>query len=117
MDIVNGRLGAAEKVVAELSVESLSLSRTEALCGYPFDFTQQGTEEQDESLMRAFRDSLSTTARGHVGWVEQMPKAEGHAYIVMSLREKSSQYYELQQMVRLLAMFREWREEEDKLMK
>ena len=41
---VNGRFAAAEKMIEEVNVECLSLSRTEALCGYPFDFTAAGTE-------------------------------------------------------------------------
>tara|TARA_R110002003_G_scaffold96_10_gene7470 strand:+ start:3001 stop:3630 length:630 start_codon:yes stop_codon:yes gene_type:complete len=36
-----------------------------------------------------------------------------HAAVVQHLREKSSGYYDLQQVVRLLVLFREWRHEED----
>jgi nuclear pore complex protein Nup107 len=112
---VNGRLAAAEKVVTDLNVESLSLSRTEALCGYPFDFMQAGAEEQDEEQMHAFRESITGTGRSTLPPLSTLPDAEGHREIVLRLREHSATYFDLQQIVRLLVLFREWREEEDKL--
>ncbi|KAF2032608.1 hypothetical protein EK21DRAFT_98738 [Setomelanomma holmii] len=111
--LLNGRLGAAEKVVNDLSVESLSLSRTEALCGYPFDFTQPGSEEQDESLLHEHRKNLSAHALRAAIAFDSLPNAEKHAAIVQRLREKSAGYYDLQQIVRILVLFREWRHEED----
>lgn len=117
MATVNGRLAAAEKVVTDLNVESLSLSRTEALCGYPFDFEQAGAEEQDEEQLHAFRESITGTARSALPPLSTLPDAEGHQEIVLRLREHSAVYLNLQQIVRLLVLFREWREEEDKLIK
>jgi nuclear pore complex protein Nup107 len=116
-DQVNGRLGAAEKIVNDLSVESLSLSRTEALCGYPFDVTQPGVEEQDELLLHEHRRQLSGAARQTAIKHSALPNAEKHAAIVQRLREKSAEYYNLQLIVRLLVLFREWRHEEDELIK
>jgi nuclear pore complex protein Nup107 len=114
---VNGRLAAAEKVVTDLNVESLSLSRTEALCGYPFDFMHPGSEEQDERQLHAFRESITGAARSSLPHLSTLPDADGHHEIVLRLREHSAAYFDLQQIVRLLVMFREWREEEDKLIK
>ncbi len=115
--IVNGRLGAADRVVNDLSVESLSLSRTEALCGYPFDITTPGAEEQDERRLHDHRDSLSGVARASALPLAKLPDAEKHRQIVEVLRQKSSPYYDLQQIVRLLMLFREWRHEEEALIK
>lgn len=101
----------------ELSVETLSISRTEALCGYPFDITTPGAEEQDERELHNHRDSLSGAARAAAIPLANLPDADHHREIVEQLRQKSSEYYDLQQMVRLLVLFREWREEEEALIK
>jgi nuclear pore complex protein Nup107 len=114
---VNGRLGAAEKVVADLSVESLSLSRTEALCGYPFDITQPGAEEQDESQLHEHRRHLTGTTLRQAIKSDALPNAEKHAAIVARLQEKAAPYYNLQLIVRILILFREWRHEETELIK
>ena len=98
--IVNGRLAAAEKVISDLSVESLSLSRTEALLGYPFDFTTAGAEEQDEQQLHEHRDNLSTSARAAAMPLAQLPDADQHREIVDNLRKSSTAYYTLQQIVR-----------------
>jgi nuclear pore complex protein Nup107 len=94
-------------------VESLSLSRTEALCGYPFDITQIGVEEQDETLLHehrmGLRDKEKRNAIDH--------KSLKHAAIVQRLREKSQPYYDLQLIVRMLVLFRDWRHEEEELIK
>lgn len=104
-------------VVNNLSVESLSLSRTEALCGYPFDITTPGTEEQDERLLYEHRDSLTDVARASAISLDKLPDADKHRAIVEDLRRKSAPYYDLQQIVRLLVLFREWREIEETLIK
>ncbi|KAF9694588.1 hypothetical protein EKO04_007502 [Ascochyta lentis] len=112
--LLNGRLAAAEKMIEEVNVESLSLSRTEALCGYPFDFNAEGAEEQDERTLHAHRETLSREARIRLP-VARLPDYEQHAQIVYRLRERSAAYYDLQQIVRLIGMFRAWRREEQKL--
>ena len=114
---VNGRLGAAEKVINDLSVESLSLSRTEALCGYPFDITQPGMEEQDEAQLHDHRSHLSGAALRNAIKHDSLPNAEKHTAIVHELRERSAAYYNLQLIVRILVLFREWRHEEEELIK
>jgi hypothetical protein len=113
--LVNGRLAAAEKVISDLSVETLSLSRTEALLGYPFDFTMPGAEEQDEQRLHEHRDSLSTADRAAAIPIAKLPNADQHRKIVSELRQSSTAYHTLQQIVRLLVLFREWREEEQTL--
>ena len=45
----------------------------------------------------------------------QLPDADQHREIVDNLRKSSTAYYTLQQIVRLLVLFREWREEEQTL--
>jgi len=113
--LLKGRIAAAEKVIGNLSVESLSLSRTEAILGYPFDFMTPGTEEQDERQLHEHRDNLSTAARAAAIPIAQLPDAEHHREMVLYLRKNSSSYYDLQQIVRLLVLFREWRDEEEAL--
>ncbi|KAF2800065.1 nuclear pore complex protein-like protein Nup107 [Melanomma pulvis-pyrius CBS 109.77] len=111
--LLNGRIGAAEKLIDEMSVESLSLSRTEALCGYPFDFTQPGTEEQDDiQVAQASRKTVPSRTSLRLS---NIPSAYEHTQHVLNLRQLSSTYYELQQLVRLIVLFREWREEEDNM--
>lgn len=112
---VNGRLGAAERVINDLSVETLSLSRTEALCGYPFDITVPGAEEQDERQLHDHRDSLNHIARAAAIPLAKLPDTDKHRQIVEYLRRKSTPYYDLQQIVRILVLFREWREVEENL--
>ncbi|KAJ4983033.1 nuclear pore complex protein nup107 [Stagonosporopsis vannaccii] len=106
--LLNGRLAAAERMIEEVNVEYLSLSRTEALCGYPFDFNAPGAEEQDERALHAHRETLSREARSKLP-VSQLPDPEQHEQYVLYLRARSAPYYDLQQIVRLIAMFREWR--------
>lgn len=115
-ETVNGRLAAAEKMIEEVNVEYLSLSRTEALCGYPFDFNAPGAEEQDERALHAHRETLSREARSKLP-VSQLPDAEQHEEYVLWLRARSAPYYDLQQIVRLIAMFREWRIEEQEVIR
>jgi len=117
LGLVNGRLAAAEKVVSDLSVESLSLSRTEALCGYPFDINQPGAEERDEALLHEHRSKPSDDDSRIALKYEALPNAEKHAAIVQRLRENSQPYYDLQLIVRILCLFREWRQEEEELIK
>jgi nuclear pore complex protein Nup107 len=112
---VNGRLAACEKVISDLSVESLSLSRTEALLGYPFDFMTPGMEEQDERQLNDHRDNLTNTARALAIPIAELPDEEQHKKMVEQLRKNSAPYYDLQQIVRLLVLLREWREEEQTL--
>jgi nuclear pore complex protein Nup107 len=93
------------------------LSRTEALCGYPFDITQPGVEEQDEAQLHEHRRNLTDTALRTAIKHDALPNAEKHAAIVQRLREKSAEYYNLQLIVRILVLFREWRHEEEELIK
>lgn len=103
-------------MIEEVNVEYLSLSRTEALCGYPFDFNAPGAEEQDERALHAHRETLSREARSRLP-VSQLPDAEQHEEYVLWLRARSAPYNDLQQIVRLIAMFREWRIEEQEAIK
>ncbi|KAF2265832.1 nuclear pore complex protein-like protein Nup107 [Lojkania enalia] len=114
--LLNGRLGAAIKLVTEMSVESLSLNKTETLCGYAFDFTVPGTEVQDRSQVD-FTPRRSTR-RGTVRPSEN-PKytAHDHAERVQQLRHLSNTYQELQLLVRAIMTLQEWREEEDNLIR
>lgn len=103
-------------MIEDLSVETLSLSRTEALCGYPFDFTTVGAERQDERALHAHRETLSREARSRLP-ISELPDAEQHEEIVQELRARSAEYYDLQQIVRIIEKFREWRDEEEILTK
>lgn len=111
---MNGRLAAAERMIEEVNVEYLSLSRTEALCGYPFDFNAPGAEYQDERALHAHRETLSREARSRLP-VSQLPDPEQHQQIVEYLKARSASYYDLQQIVRIIAMFRDWRAKEQEV--
>lgn len=102
-------------MIEEVNVEYLSLSRTEALCGYPFDFNAPEAEVQDEHALHAHRETLSREARSRLP-VSQLPDSEQHEQYVLYLRARSAPYYDLQQIVRLIAMFREWRVREQEVM-
>lgn len=106
-----GRIGAAMELVKDLSLETLSLIKTEALCGYAFDFTVEGTEVQDREEVAALRASASDRSFR----VPRIPTAHEHEEIVLRLRDQSRVYYDLQNLVQLLILFQEWRVEEDRL--
>lgn len=112
---MKGRMGAAEKLVMELSVENLSLTKTAAYFGYAFDFTQPGAEEQDEDqVAEAMRRSLQGSGRDSIR-PSEVPSAQEHAQLVYRLREVSQNYFDLTVIVRLITCFRQWREEEEVL--
>ncbi|KAF2688182.1 hypothetical protein K458DRAFT_361174 [Lentithecium fluviatile CBS 122367] len=111
--LLNGRLGAAEKLINDMSTEAISLSKTGALFGYTFDFTQAGAEDQDEDqVAEAMRNSTSGT---HSARPSVMLTADDHADLVYRLRAASQTYYDQSQLVRLITYFRQWRAEEEKL--
>jgi nuclear pore complex protein Nup107 len=113
--IVKGRLGAAEKLVSEMGVETISMSKTKALFGYAFDFTQPDAEMQtQDQVTEAMRKSSSGNRSVRPS---DIPDKEEHANLVHMLREASHGYFELSQLVRLIANFREWRAEEDSLIR
>jgi nuclear pore complex protein Nup107 len=114
---VNGRLGAAETLVNEMSIETISAIKTQYHCGYPFNFMDPGTEHQDQDeVAHAAREHLSSSGRQSLR-PSDIPSAADHKHNVLQLRQAGKTYYELQQLVRLVALFREWREEEDNLIK
>ncbi|KAF2188105.1 nuclear pore complex protein-like protein Nup107 [Zopfia rhizophila CBS 207.26] len=112
--LLNGRLGAAIKLTEEMNLESISLHKTKQYCGYSFDFTIPGTEEQDTSVIA--RSMRSSTKRGSTG-TQSFPSAEEHMHHVIRFRQLSKSYYELQQLVRVINLLREWREEEINIIK
>ena len=76
-----------------------------------------GSEQQDQDeLTHAAREELSNSGRSSIR-PSDLPSATEHRDYVLSLRHASQTYYELQQLVRLIALFREWREEEDTLIR
>lgn len=106
---VYGRIGAAIQLITDTGIEQLSEIKTEALCGYAFNFMMPGAEHQDEVLARSLRNSSTRPSN--------LPGPTDHANIVYSLREASAVYFDLQQLVRLIDLFRQWREEEDSILK
>lgn len=114
---MHGRLGAAIQIIDEMSVETLSQTKTQAYCGYSFDFTVPGSEQQDESqITQSAHKTLSSSGRALLR-PSDIPTASEHADFVYTLRDHSAVYFELQQLVRLLMLFGEWREEEENLIK
>jgi len=110
-------MGAAERLVAEMSVEKISLLKTPFYCGYAFDFTQPGTEEQDgEQVAEYMHESLRGSGRDSLR-PSEIPSAQEHTEKVLWLRRETQVYFSLSQIVRLISLFREWRKEEDKLIR
>lgn len=107
-----GRVGAAMELVRDLNLETLGLIKTEALCGYPFDFTVERSEVQDQEEVTALRESAPSDRSFHV---PNIPTAAEHEEIVLRLREQSRPFCDLQNLVQLLILFQEWRAEEDRL--
>jgi hypothetical protein len=98
-----------------MGVETISTSRTVASFGYAFDFTQPDAEIQtQDQVADAMRNSSSENGSVRPS---EIPNDEVHAKRVYWLREISRGYLELSQLVRLIANFREWRVEEDSLIR
>ncbi|KAF2473871.1 nuclear pore complex protein-like protein Nup107 [Lindgomyces ingoldianus] len=116
--LLNGRMGAANKLVSMMSIESLSLIKTEALCGYAFDFTLPGSEKVDQAEISKAIRKLAAASAGRPRPAElPFPGSHGHRKHVMQLRQRSQTYFELQSVVGFVGLLLEWREEEDKLIK
>jgi nuclear pore complex protein Nup107 len=64
--------------------------------------------------LHAHRETLSREARSRLP-VSQLPNSEQHHEIVEYLRARSAPYYDLQQIVRIVAMFRDWRAKEQEV--
>lgn len=101
--LANGRIGAAIRVFEELSFDTISQFKTEAFCGYAFDFTAPGTEIQDRNSLSYSNSSIIILSQ------------DEHEEIVATLRNASRSYWTLQQVVRAIALFRDWHAEEEKL--
>ena len=86
-------------------MDTIAHIKTEALCGYSFDFATLGSESQDVNSISYSNSSL------------HIPSQEEHEEIVFALREASRPYWALQQLVRAIALFRDWHAEEEKLIK
>jgi hypothetical protein len=100
-----------------MSVETLSLIKTEQLCGYAVDATISGSEIQDpDQVANSARRTVSGSGRTSIR-PSEIPSATEHQYHVLAIRDASRIYYDLQQLVRLISLFREWRKEEDNLIK
>ncbi|KAF2645271.1 nuclear pore complex protein-like protein Nup107 [Massarina eburnea CBS 473.64] len=113
--LLNGRVGAAEKLTTEMSVETISLTKTTALCGYAFDFTIAGADEQDEQQVG---EIMGTSLRGSANDIIRpsvIPSKEEHTRRVQDLRKTSQKYFDLCQIVRVISLLRQWRAEEEKL--
>jgi len=110
-----GRVGAAMELIKDQNLETLSLSKTEALCGYAFDFTVEGAEIQDRDEIRALRASASGPDRSSFR-VPHILTQEEHEEIVLRLREQSRTYFDLQNLIQLFIFFQDWRDEENRLL-
>lgn len=112
---MNGRIGAAERLVTEMSVEAISLVKTTALCGYAFDFTMPGSEEQDEQQVSEMMNA-SLRSSGHRSIrPSELLNSQEHTEYVLRLRKASEKYGNVCQLVRVLSLLREWRTEEENL--
>ncbi|KAF2273571.1 nuclear pore complex protein-like protein Nup107 [Westerdykella ornata] len=112
-----GRLGAATQLVNEVNLDTLVQIKTKILCGYSFDIRADGAEVQDSRRIDALRqEELSRSGRN---WKPstKIPTAEEHREIVQSLKESTQSYFELTELLRLITLLRDWREEEDNLIR
>ncbi|ORY18303.1 nuclear pore complex protein-like protein Nup107 [Clohesyomyces aquaticus] len=115
--LLNGRYGAANLLITEMSAESISLIKTDALCGYPFDFNVPGSEIVDKEEIKNALRRIAKATNNHPRPHFPFPIPSEHTRIVKSLRRTSQTYYELQQLVGIIELMRQWREEEDNLIK
>ncbi|PVI03532.1 nuclear pore complex protein-like protein Nup107 [Periconia macrospinosa] len=113
--LLKGRIGAAEKLATEMSVEAISLTQTTALCGYAFDFTAPGSEEQDEQQVSEIMNASLRSSGNDSIRPSEIPNKQGHARQVLFMRKTSQKYGNLCQLVRLISLLREWRAEEENL--
>lgn len=98
-----------------MSAEALTQAKTQALCGYAFDFTLPGAEIQDASQVNfSARESLAASGRSSLR-PSAIPSAADHARHVSNLRIATQDYFDLSNLVRILLLFREWRIVEDSL--
>jgi nuclear pore complex protein Nup107 len=109
-----GRIGAAMELIKDLSLETLSLTKTQALCGYAFDFLADSAEIQDREEVSALRASTSGSNRSSFR-LPKIPTEDEHHELVLRLREESRIYLDLQNLVHLIILFQDWRAEEDRL--
>jgi nuclear pore complex protein Nup107 len=96
------------KLAKEISVESVSLAKTKAYCGYSFDFTVPGAEEQDTDLFEKAQQQEKRQNRLRIS-------PEQHAHEVEVFRHVSQSYYEMQQLVTVIELYSQWAEEEENM--
>ncbi|KAF1955778.1 nuclear pore complex protein-like protein Nup107 [Byssothecium circinans] len=113
--LLNGRVGAAVKLATEMSVEAISLIKTVAFCGYAFDFTVAGAEEQDQLQVSEIMNTSLRSSGNQSIRPSEIPTKEQHAQYVRELRKLSRKYFDLCQLVRAISLFQQWRAEEEKL--
>jgi nuclear pore complex protein Nup107 len=111
-----GRIGAATQLVTELSFDRLSAIKTEALCGYSFDILSPGAEQQDQEQIRSLTHKFMSASGRPSFRMPSFPSASEHEDIVYKLQAHSQIYLSLQQLVRLIAFFGEWRDAEEELL-
>ncbi|KAF2198274.1 hypothetical protein GQ43DRAFT_169155 [Delitschia confertaspora ATCC 74209] len=106
--LLHGRLGAALKLTRSMSVEVMSLQKTKDYCGYSFDFTIPGTEEQDREALAEEQAKVNRDKRITIS-------EEQHMQEVQHFRQISQSYHDLEKLCTLIELFSKWRAEEDKL--
>ncbi|KAF2873324.1 nuclear pore complex protein-like protein Nup107 [Massariosphaeria phaeospora] len=115
--LLNGRIGAAEKLVKEMPTETVCLERTKTLCGYAFDIKQENANVQDANqIAQLKREAESKSGRSPVRPLN-IPSATEHAQWVKQLSDVSYTYGEMQQITRSITLCRQWREEEDNIIR
>jgi nuclear pore complex protein Nup107 len=97
-------------------MEAISLTRTTALCGYAFDFTAAGAEVQDREHINDMMNASLRNSGHHTIRPSEIPTWEEHSHYVKHMRQQSHKYFDLCQIVRVIPLLRQWREEEEKLM-
>ncbi|KAF2744223.1 nuclear pore complex protein-like protein Nup107 [Sporormia fimetaria CBS 119925] len=115
--LLTGRVGAAIQLVEEMNIERLSAIKTQALCGYEFNFRDDGAEIQDEELLRLASSDHDFTSSRSSRRAPRFPTPAEHATIVERLRENSQSYQDLQNLVFLIRELRQWRQEEEEVIR
>lgn len=108
--VVNGRIGAAEKLITEMSIEKISHARTPAICGYSFDFSQPSAEHQDKDAISQQRRGNARSAGRDSLRPSEVLSATEHTEEVYRLRTLCQPYHDLSQFVRVISLLRQWRE-------
>ncbi|OCK75927.1 hypothetical protein K432DRAFT_336614 [Lepidopterella palustris CBS 459.81] len=106
--LLNGRIGAALQLCQNLTVETISLSKTAKYFGKSFDFSQHDAEKNIQPHLLGDR----FLGRSNEENTPEMQMYKAHTQL-LRCKEESRTYQELQQLTIAISLLSQWREQED----